>query len=563
MATTDMLGQLPWLSQVMLPLLTMWKVRLPLVGLPVLLGLRRLAHGSMVSPVPDIWGRDVTLLFAISLGTGFFHLPFSVTWWFILIVAFTLETKLLIGVSTVLSLTCLLSWYGSRLRHPHMICALWQCRMGKMAGSAGNIPLVFWQFWDLAVHATPAVLMLFWHGPGITWEGGFEGGMVSSAAVAMALPLTMVWFFGLMIGVGKSFHLVQLADTNVVYQITPNLPESCWRWIYGSHLTACSLWLVMLTVPSGAPRCVVSLPILAAWLLVAKSHFREDLLLGRFTFFLVAHLLAVWGAVKASGHPSAVRLLLEVVLSWQLGALGITVGAHRLWSHRSFVAKLPFRMFLMLLNSFANQGTIYHWARDHRAHHKWTDTDADPHNTTRGFFYAHIGWLLVPKTEELRSKGNSIPCADLLADPVVALQKWADERFMFMSLVSFGLPAIYGRVVFGDAFLGFLVHGVLRWTILLHATWCVNSWAHYFGEQEHDHSASARQSLFTSLGAAGEGWHSYHHKFPWDYATSEYGVHRQWNPSKLLIDVAAALGQVTSVKRADHLARKQREANRQ
>jgi len=216
-------------------------------------------------------------------------------------------------------------------------------------------------------------------------------------------------------------------------------------------------------------------------------------------------------------------------------------------------------VLLMLLNSFANQGTIYHWARDHRAHHKWTDTDADPHNTTRGFFYAHIGWLLLPKTAELKMKGGEIPCADLLADPVVSFQKRAEETFMWMELVSFGLPALYGRLIYGDALLGFLVHGALRWIVTLNATWCVNSVAHFFGDQQYNPSASARESLFTSLAAVGEGWHSYHHKYPWDYATSEYGVHRQWNPSKLLIDLAALLGQAKHLKRADKLVQKSRE----
>jgi len=293
--------------------------------------------------------------------------------------------------------------------------------------------------------------------------------------------------------------------------------------------------------------------------ILAKSIFRKDLLHGRVMFFFVVHMIGLWGAVRASSHTRARRLWLEVILMWQLGGLGITVGAHRLWSHRSFVAKLPFRVVLMLLNSFANQGTIYHWARDHRAHHKWTDTEADPHNTTRGFFYAHIGWLLVPKTEELKRKGSTIPCADLLADPVVTFQKWADERFMFMSLISFGLPTLYGKFVHGDAKLGFLVHGALRWLILLHATWCVNSWAHYIGEQTYDKDASARESFMTSLFAVGEGWHSYHHRFPWDYAASEFGPDRRWNPSKMLIDFAAAIGQVTHVKRADKLARKLRD----
>merc|ERR550532_3078480 len=102
---------------------------------------------------------------------------------------------------------------------------------------------------------------------------------------------------------------------------------------------------------------------------------------------------------------------LECLLMWQIGGFGITVGAHRLWSHRSFAAQTPFRIVLMLLNSFCNQGTIYHWARDHRNHHKYTDTSADPHDSSQGFFFAHIGWLLVPKHPDVRAKGDAIPFA--------------------------------------------------------------------------------------------------------------------------------------------------------
>ena len=74
----------------------------------------------------------------------------------------------------------------------------------------------------------------------------------------------------------------------------------------------------------------------------------------------------------------------------------------------------------------------------------------------------------------------------------------------------------------------------------------------------YDRGATARESFFTALVAVGEGWHSYHHKYPWDYATSEYGPSRQWNPSKLVIDTAVLMGQAKKLKRADQLARKAR-----
>jgi len=296
------------------------------------------------------------------------------------------------------------------------------------------------------------------------------------------------------------------------------------------------------------------------FIFAVKKHVRKDLLLGRTIFFSTVHVFAVLGAYLATVHESATCLWLEAIVMYQIGGFGITVGAHRLWSHRSYVAKMPLRIVLMLLNSFANQGTIYHWSRDHRAHHKYTDTPADPHDTNRGFFFAHIGWLLVPKDPAIKAKGDAIPCGDLLADPVVAFQKKAEETVMFNELVSLGLPALYGHVMYNDAWLGFLVHGVLRWVLCLHATWCVNSAAHWFGDNTYDRAASPRESWFTAIVATGEGWHSYHHKYPWDYATSEFGIGKQWNPSKAFIDLAILIGQASNPKRATAVLERTRQA---
>lgn len=106
-----------------------------------------------------------------------------------------------------------------------------------------------------------------------------------------------------------------------------------------------------------------------------------------------------------------------------LFALGITCGAHRLWSHRTYEAKLPLRIFLMILNTASLQNDILEWSRDHRVHHKFSDTDADPHNSTRGFFFAHMGWLLCRKHPEVLSKGKTVSLADIEQDPVVQFQR--------------------------------------------------------------------------------------------------------------------------------------------
>jgi fatty-acid desaturase len=105
------------------------------------------------------------------------------------------------------------------------------------------------------------------------------------------------------------------------------------------------------------------------------------------------------------------------------GGLGITAGAHRLWAHRTYKAKLPLRILLMLAQTFALQNDIHEWVRDHRVHHKFTDTDADPHNSTRGFFFSHMGWLMVKKHKDVFIKGKTVDMSDVASDPVVRFQR--------------------------------------------------------------------------------------------------------------------------------------------
>ena len=106
-----------------------------------------------------------------------------------------------------------------------------------------------------------------------------------------------------------------------------------------------------------------------------------------------------------------------------IGGLGITAGAHRLWAHRTYKAKTPLRILLAFFQTLAVQNSIYEWCRDHRVHHKHSETDGDPHNAKRGFFFSHVGWLLMKKHPEVFRKGSKISCDDLLADSVVAFQK--------------------------------------------------------------------------------------------------------------------------------------------
>lgn len=233
---------------------------------------------------------------------------------------------------------------------------------------------------------------------------------------------------------------------------------------------------------------------------------------------------------------------------WPISGLGITGGAHRLWAHRSYKASFPLRVFLMLINSIANQGSIYHWSRDHRVHHKHSETNADPHNATRGFFFAHMGWLFVKKHPDVIEAGKQLDFDDLAADSTVVFQKRFDPWFaLFMCFV---FPSLV-CTLWGDNFwYGYWTAGALRYVFVLHMTWCVNSAAHLYGDHPYDTVMWPAENPFVSLGAIGEGWHNWHHKYPFDYAASEFGIDKQFNPTKLFLDTMAMFGLLSDRKRA-------------
>ena len=260
-------------------------------------------------------------------------------------------------------------------------------------------------------------------------------------------------------------------------------------------------------------------------------------------YLLLAHVLAVVGA----SYCTSWAIVAEVIVWYTVGIVGITVGCHRLWTHRSFEARLPTRIALMLLTSMANQGGIYHWSRDHRVHHKECDKDADPHNIERGFFYSHIGWLLLHKSESVKAAGRKIDCSDLLQDPVV----WLEHRLnpLWDQVWCFVIPGLYGLWRLGSFWEGFLIFGVLRWVLLAHGTWCVNSVSHTFGYRPYSAKKSATDNIFTAIVAMGEGWHNFHHTYPYDYTTAENPSWKNINVSTVVIDLLWLLGQTSGHKR--------------
>lgn len=239
-------------------------------------------------------------------------------------------------------------------------------------------------------------------------------------------------------------------------------------------------------------------------------------------------------------------------IDWFLGSLflfyvmatgiSITLGYHRLFSHLSFKAKWPVRLFTLVFGACAFENSVLMWASDHRRHHKFTDQQDDPYDISQGFFWAHVGWILF-KVQPLPPLDN---VADLRKDPLVMWQHRFDK--IVAILVGFVLPAALGYLWNGwvGALGGFLVVGVLRVFVVQQCTFFINSLCHTIGDQPYSSRCSARDSTLMAFLTFGEGYHNFHHEFQGDYRN---GV-KAWNfdPTKWTIWLLSKVGLTSDLR---------------
>ncbi|CAK9795429.1 Acyl-CoA Delta-9 desaturase [Anthophora quadrimaculata] len=276
-----------------------------------------------------------------------------------------------------------------------------------------------------------------------------------------------------------------------------------------------------------------------------KHQYKRRIVWRNVIIFGYLHIGALYGLYLIFTSAKLLTTLFAFTLYLATG-LGITAGAHRLWSHKSYKAKWPLQVLLMIFNTTAFQDSVIDWARDHRLHHKYSETDADPHNAKRGFFFAHVGWLLCKKHPDIKEKGKGIDLSDLSNNPVLAFQK---KYYKFlMPLFCFILPTVIPVYGWNESWRNaYFVPTVLRYVFTLNATWLVNSAAHLFGNKPYDRFINPAENKGVAITAFGEGWHNYHHVFPWDYKTAELGNYR-FNVTTAFIDFMAKVGLAYDLK---------------
>ncbi|KAJ3279611.1 hypothetical protein HK104_001302 [Borealophlyctis nickersoniae] len=215
--------------------------------------------------------------------------------------------------------------------------------------------------------------------------------------------------------------------------------------------------------------------------------------------------------------------------------LGITAGHHRYWAHRSYDASKVWQWWMAFASAGAVEGSIKWWSRDHRAHHRWTDTEKDPYSAHRGLLWSHILWMVV---KEDKSKRGRADITDLNADPIV---QWQHKHYVpVMLFMGFIFPTLVAGLGWGDWKGGYFWAGVTRLVFVHHATFCVNSLAHWLGEASYDDRATPRDHFFTALMTLGEGYHNFHHEFPTDFRNAIRFW--QYDPTKWVIWLASLFG---------------------
>jgi stearoyl-CoA desaturase (delta-9 desaturase) len=274
-----------------------------------------------------------------------------------------------------------------------------------------------------------------------------------------------------------------------------------------------------------------------------------------------------------TGLVTAIPFLLLSVAAWQVWnealhwrdlaifgvvyvvtGLGVTVGFHRLLTHRSFKTSRALRGIFAALGSAAIEGPVISWVADHRKHHTFSDADGDPHSphvghggglrgTLRGLFHAHMGWLFIHTERGAKRRF----ARDLLDDPVVS---FVDRTFVLWALIGLAVPFALGYAIGGTLVAGLtalLWGGAVRVFLVHHFTYSINSVCHVFGRRQFPTGDQSRNVFWLALPTLGEAWHNNHHAFP----TSAFHGLRRWelDPSAAVIWALERLGLIWDVVR--------------
>ena len=262
--------------------------------------------------------------------------------------------------------------------------------------------------------------------------------------------------------------------------------------------------------------------------------------------------LSIPAYIYFSGHHWA--LTATAITLWIFAGMGITVGYHRLFAHRSYDAHQVWKFIALVSGAAALQNSALVWSASHRRHHKHTDHHEDPYDATKGFWWSHMRWIF-HENDKVHDYSNA---PDLAADKLVMWQHRNYWSIVFTCnvLLPLGLGFLIGHP------LGMLLFAGLARVVFTHqATFCINSLCHMIGNQPWSKKDTSKDSWICALITFGEGYHNFHHTFPADYRNGLKWYH--FDPSKWLIWTGNLLGLTSNLKRTEAPVRWRKRHDRQ
>ncbi len=266
-------------------------------------------------------------------------------------------------------------------------------------------------------------------------------------------------------------------------------------------------------------------------------------------FAFVLAVVLLWNRAVNAGDLAILAVM------YLASGVGVTVGYHRLFTHRSFNAVRPVQYALAVLGSMAAQGPLIYWVADHRKHHAYTDEEGDPHSphvhdhgggargVILGLLHAHFGWLM----SDWGCAEHSRYARDLVEDRALSR---VSNLFVLWLAAGLAIPALAGYLITGTlagAALGLLWGGLVRIFLLDHVTWSINSVCHYHGRRRFDVEDHSTNVFWLALPSLGEAWHHNHHAFP---RSATHGLSRwELDPSSWVIRGLETLGLADNVVR--------------
>lgn len=274
-------------------------------------------------------------------------------------------------------------------------------------------------------------------------------------------------------------------------------------------------------------------------------NFETDIIWSAVFKVLLLHVIGIYGLLTFN-YLENLMTTLWIIGMYFISNIGVSGGVHRYWTHNSYKAKLPLRILFLIFFNAAGQYRISNWVKIHRMHHKYCDTNADPHNSLRGIFYSHVGWLMLKEHPEFTKKSKKFDLSDILSDPIVVFN---ERHFLLLQvLFCFILPTAIPIYLWNETWYRAIISQMfIRYMLTCNSVWTINSIAHVWGTKPYNKHIRPANNDFINFISIGEGYHNFHHVFPWDYRSSEKGNNRM-NYTTFFIDICAKLGQAYDLK---------------